>query len=292
MQTQLTRGANIRLWIVQGLLAALFLFAGGFKLIAPAAQLAQQSPMFSPAFLKFIGTCEALGAFGLVLPGIFRVQRHLAPLAAAGLTIIMIGAVVSTVLVLPVTMAIMPAIVGLLALYVARGRWPAMRDALRPAAFRIERRTTIAAPASSIFAHINDFHRWSAWSPYEKMDPNARKSYSGAAAGVGASFHYAGRKVGEGRMTIIGTRHNEYVAIRADFIKPMTATNRIEFTLEPSREGISVTWAMSGTNNVFAKAFASIVSIDRLVGKEFESGLATLKLIAELEASHPIARIS
>src|SRR5690349_7693350 len=94
---QISRRRNIALWTAQVLLAALFLFAGGFKLFAPAAELAKQSPIFPPAFLKFIGVCEILGAFGLVLPGLFGVQRRLTPLAASGLVIIMIGAVVSTV---------------------------------------------------------------------------------------------------------------------------------------------------------------------------------------------------
>src|SRR5581483_3550307 len=125
---QISRGRNIGLWVAQSLLAALFLFAGGFKLIAPAAQLAQQSPIFAPAFLKFIGACEVLGALGLVLPGLFRVQLRLTPLAAAGLVIIMIGAVVSTVAVFPVAMAILPAVVGVVAAVIALGRWSALHD--------------------------------------------------------------------------------------------------------------------------------------------------------------------
>jgi len=114
-----TRGA---LWIVQGVLAALFLFAGGFKLALPLATLAKVSPL--PAlFLKFIGLCEVTGAFGLVLPGILRVRMDLTPLAAAGLVIIMIGATVTTVLTQSVGPAVMPGVVGLLAATVVRGRW-------------------------------------------------------------------------------------------------------------------------------------------------------------------------
>ncbi|HEX4684508.1 MAG TPA: DoxX family protein [Gemmatimonadaceae bacterium] len=124
-----SRRRNIGLWTAQILLAALFLFAGGFKLVAPAAQLAQQSPIFAPAFLRFIGACEVLGALGLVLPGLFGVQRRLTPLAAAGLVIIMTGAVVSTVAVMPAKMAILPAVVGIVAFTIARGRWNALRGA-------------------------------------------------------------------------------------------------------------------------------------------------------------------
>ena len=118
-----TKQRSIGLWTIQILLAALYLFAGGFKVLAPAAELAKQSPIFAPAFLKFIGTCEVLGALGLVLPGLLHVQRQLTPLAAAGLVIIMIGAVVSTVATMPVAMAVLPAIAGVLAFVVARWRW-------------------------------------------------------------------------------------------------------------------------------------------------------------------------
>lgn len=110
-----------RLWIVQGVLAALFLFAGGMKLLTPTDVLAAQSHM-SGAFIKFIGICETLGALGLVLPGIFRVKQYLTPLAAAGLVIIMIGAVTTTLIQAPGPGAAVPAVVGLLAAYVARAR--------------------------------------------------------------------------------------------------------------------------------------------------------------------------
>lgn len=131
----MSRKRNVSLWTAQILLAALFLFAGGFKLVAPAAELAKQSPIFTPAFLKFIGTCEALGALGLVLPGLFRVQRQLTPLAAAGLVIIMIGAVVSTVATMPASAAAVPAVVGVIAFVVARARWSEVRIS-RPRAIR------------------------------------------------------------------------------------------------------------------------------------------------------------
>ena len=107
-------------WAVQILLAALFLFAGAFKLAVPAAELAKQGGPFSVAFIKFIGVCEVAGALGLVLPGIFRIHRWLTPLAAAGLVIIMIGAVISTIATGPAGGAAVPFVVGLLAAYVVR----------------------------------------------------------------------------------------------------------------------------------------------------------------------------
>lgn len=114
-------GSNVRLWIAQGILAALFLFAGGMKLAMPAEALAAQSPL-PVAFLQFIGVCEVLGALGLILPRALRIQPRLTALAAAGLSIIMVGAVVVTVITAPVAGAAVPAIVGALAVYVARGR--------------------------------------------------------------------------------------------------------------------------------------------------------------------------
>lgn len=110
-----------RLWIAQGILAALFLFAGGMKLALPAAALAAQSHL-PGAFMKFIGLAETLGALGLVLPGIFHIRERLTPLAAAGLVIIMVGAVVTTIVQGQGAAAIVPALVGVLAAYVARGR--------------------------------------------------------------------------------------------------------------------------------------------------------------------------
>ncbi len=130
-----TKKVRVVLWIVQGALAALFLFAGGFKLAMPLATLAKLSPLPAP-FLKFIGLCEVTGAFGLVLPGIFRVRADLTPLAAAGLVIIMIGATITTVLTQGVGPAAMPFVVGILAASVARGRWQWAPRKAGPAAYR------------------------------------------------------------------------------------------------------------------------------------------------------------
>ena len=116
-----TSRSNTRLWIAQGILAALFLFAGGMKLVSPADALAAQSHL-PGAFMKFIGTCETLGALGLILPGLFRVQQRLTLFAALGLVTIMIGAVVTTIVQGMGAMAVIPGLVGILAAYVARGR--------------------------------------------------------------------------------------------------------------------------------------------------------------------------
>jgi hypothetical protein len=115
---------NRALWIIQILLALLFLFAGGVKLVLPAAELAKQAPTLSVSFLRFIGVCEVLGAIGLILPVLLRIRPGLTPLAAMGLVVIMIGAVVVTLMTTGAAMAIMPLVVGLLLVFVAYGRRP------------------------------------------------------------------------------------------------------------------------------------------------------------------------
>ena len=121
MSTQ-RKSSRIALWVVQGLLAALFLFAGGFKLATPAAELARMTAPLSAGFIKFIGVCEVLGALGLVLPGLFRIRPGLTPLAAAGLVVILVGAVIVTAITQSLPAAIFPLLVGVLAAVVAVGR--------------------------------------------------------------------------------------------------------------------------------------------------------------------------
>lgn len=158
--------------------------------------------------------------------------------------------------------------------------------ATRPGTFRIERSATIAAPPEVVFAQVNDLHRWGAWNPFEKADPNLKKTYEGAPSGVGASYHYVGnRKVGEGRMTVTESEPNDRVVIKAEFIRPMAATNRVEFTLKPVAGGVSVTWAMSGDQPFLGKAISLFVNMDRVVGAEFENGLVQLKRVSEEEAA-------
>ncbi|MGH7590606.1 MAG: DoxX family protein [Gemmatimonadales bacterium] len=125
-----SRGTNIALWITQGLLAAIFLYAGGFKLAMPMAALAKASPL-PPLFLKFVSICEISGAFGLILPGLLHIRRDLTPIAAACLVVIMVGAVTATLLTLTIQMAILPFVVGILAALVARGRWGWLKPAAR-----------------------------------------------------------------------------------------------------------------------------------------------------------------
>lgn len=157
--------------------------------------------------------------------------------------------------------------------------------ATRPAAFRIERSATIAAPAEVVFAQIGDFHRWDRWNPFEKGDTAMKKTFEGTPAGVGAAYHYVSPSAGEGRMTFTEVRPHERIGIRAEFIKPFAATNDVEFTLKPAPRGVTVTWAMSGRNPFLGKAISLFVNMDRMVGGQFEHGLADLKRISEAEAA-------
>src|SRR5882672_7787264 len=154
----------------------------------------------------------------------------------------------------------------------------AILDAFQPSEFRIARTATIAAPAATVFAQVNDFHKWEAWSPWAKLDPAARNTFEGAAAGTGAVFAWAGNsKVGEGRMTITESRPNELVRIKLEFVKPFAATNTAEFTFKPEGERTAVTWSMFGHNNFVGKAVCLVMNMDKTVGGEFDKGLASMK---------------
>jgi hypothetical protein len=157
--------------------------------------------------------------------------------------------------------------------------------ALQPAAFRITRSTTIAAPPEVVFAQVNDFHKWDAWSPWAKLDPAMKQTYEGPPAGVGAIYSWVGNKdVGEGRMTITQSRPGELVGIKLEFLKPFAQVNATEFALKPDGNQTAVTWSMTGTNNFMAKGFGLFMNLDKMVGGDFEKGLAQMKLVAEAAA--------
>jgi hypothetical protein len=154
--------------------------------------------------------------------------------------------------------------------------------ASQPAAFHVERKVTIAAPAEHAYALVNDFHAWKAWSPWEQLDPTMSRSYEGAHSGVGAKYGWAGNsKVGEGRMTIEKSAKNAQISIALEFIKPFPGHNTATFTFVPTSEGTQVTWAMDGRHNLLGKAFSIFMDIDKLLGAEFEQGLTAMKAAAE-----------
>jgi len=154
--------------------------------------------------------------------------------------------------------------------------------ALQPSEFRVARTATISAPAPAVFAQVNDFHNWNAWSPWAKLDPAMKQTYEGAPAGTGAISTWTGNKdVGEGRMTITESRPSELVRIKLEFVKPFRATNTAEFTFKPEGDQTIVTWSMAGKNNFMAKAFGLFMNMDKMIGGDFEKALANLKSATE-----------
>ena len=157
--------------------------------------------------------------------------------------------------------------------------------ATRPSDFRVRRSAAIAAPPDKVFLHVNELRNWEAWNPWGRLDPNCKMTYDGPPAGVGASYAWAGNnQVGEGRNTITESKPNELVRFRLEFAKPMKATNAAEFTFQPDGDQTIVTWTMTGKNNFAGKAFGLVVNCDKMIGGQFEKGLAQLKLLAEAAA--------
>jgi hypothetical protein len=154
--------------------------------------------------------------------------------------------------------------------------------ATRPAEFSVTRSAQLAAPAPAVFAQVNELRKWKAWSPWAKNDPQAKETYDGPAAGVGAAMSWAGnREVGEGRMTIVESRPAELVRFKLEFLKPFAATNDAEFAFRPAGGGTEVTWTMRGRNNFIGKAMCLVFDMDKMVGGDFEQGLAGIKAIVE-----------
>jgi uncharacterized protein YndB with AHSA1/START domain len=154
--------------------------------------------------------------------------------------------------------------------------------ATKPDTFRVQRATSIKAPPERIFPLIADFHGWGAWSPYEKLDPAMKRTFSGAANGKGAVYEWdSDGKAGKGRMEITDAPAPSKVAIKLDFFKPFEAHNIAEFTLEPRGDSTDITWAMYGPNLYIAKVMSIFFNMDRMIGKDFETGLANLKARAE-----------
>jgi len=153
---------------------------------------------------------------------------------------------------------------------------------MRPTDFRITRTASIAAPASVVFGQVNDLHKWNDWSPWAKMDPNAKNSFEGPLSGVGSKMSWDGNnKVGAGSMTITDSHPNDLVRLRLEFLKPFAATNTAEFTFTPQGQQTLVTWSMSGKNNFMGKAIGLFMDCDKMVGGQFEQGLANMNSIVQ-----------
>lgn len=154
--------------------------------------------------------------------------------------------------------------------------------ALRPSDFTISRSATIAASPDAVFAEIDDLRRWDDWSPWAKLDPHAVAEFSGAEKGEGAMFRWSGNnQIGTGAMTIVESLPYQRVRIRLEFLKPMRASNEALFTFEPRGAGTRVTWQMTGNNSFSGRLACTFMNMDKMVGGQFEQGLAAIK--AKLE---------
>jgi len=154
--------------------------------------------------------------------------------------------------------------------------------AMQPSEFRVSRQATIAAPPGAVFAQVNDFHKWEAWSPWAKLDPNAKNTFEGPPAGQGSVFKWVGdSNVGEGSMTLTESQPSERIRIRLDFVKPFAGTSDVEFTFQPQGEQTVVTWSMHGHNNFIGKAISLFMNCDKMIGANFDEGLANIKKVVE-----------
>jgi uncharacterized protein YndB with AHSA1/START domain len=154
--------------------------------------------------------------------------------------------------------------------------------ATRPDDFEVRREAEIAAPPQKVFGLLNDFGQWVKWSPWEKMDLAMQKTMSGAGTGKGSVYQWKGnKKVGEGRMEILESQPSSSVKIDLQFIAPFKAHNQTLFTLTPRNRGTHVNWSMTGKKNFVMKLMGVFMNMDKMVGKDFEAGLATLKMEAE-----------
>ena len=152
--------------------------------------------------------------------------------------------------------------------------------AMKPATFSIVRTASIAAPSEKLFSLISDFHQWRSWSPWEDKDPDLKRSYSGAEHGKGAVYAWEGNKnVGSGRMEILEATPSQIV-IKLDFLKPFEAHNQAEFTLTPQASATNVTWTMRGPAPFISKLMQVFMNFDKMIGKDFEAGLANLRKAA------------
>jgi hypothetical protein len=154
--------------------------------------------------------------------------------------------------------------------------------AKQPDEFRVTRRGSVSAAPAVVFARVNDLHKWRAWSPWERIDPALKRTFEGPSAGTGAIYRWAGNnKAGEGSMTITESRPGELIRFRLEFLKPFKATNTAEFTFKPEGNQTVVMWSMAGRKNFASKAFGIFMNMDKLVGSDFEKGLAAMKSVVE-----------
>lgn len=153
---------------------------------------------------------------------------------------------------------------------------------MQPSQFAVSRSILIDAARADVFPHVNNLHKWESWSPWAKLDPNAKSEFEGAEEGIGALMRWDGNKdVGQGSMEIIESIPAEFIKFQLVFLKPMAATNYATFRFDVENDMTKVTWTMTGHNNFVGKAVGLIMNCDKMVGGYFEKGLSSLKAVAE-----------
>ena len=158
--------------------------------------------------------------------------------------------------------------------------------ALQPSEFQMERSTTIAAPQADVFAQVNDFHKWDAWSPWAKLDPQAKVTFEGPPEGEGTVMTWSGNsEVGEGKMTLTESRPNELVKTRVDMVKPFEGTSTSEFTFKPEGDQTAVTWSVAAHHNFMEKALCLVMGGKTMMSDLMEKGLAQMKSVVESKSS-------
>lgn len=162
--------------------------------------------------------------------------------------------------------------------------------ALQPNEFKITRSAVMAASPAAVFEQVNDFHKWNAWSPWAKLDPNAKNTFEGPATGEGAIFRWAGNaEVGEGHMKILESKPSERIRMEIGFVKPMQDTSDIEFTFRPTGDKTEMTWTMSGDHTFISKAMCTLMNMDKMVGGQFDQGLNNIKQIVEAKPTGAVS---
>jgi hypothetical protein len=160
--------------------------------------------------------------------------------------------------------------------------------ATRPAEFRVVRKQKVAAEPGAIFEHVNDLHKWRAWSPWEKVDPEMKRTYEGSTEGTGAIYSWVGNKdVGEGKMTIVDSKPDELVRIALEFYKPYEGKSTADLSFVPEGDDTLVTWSMQGQNGFMGKLIGLFMNMDKMIGDQFEKGLAELKVVSESAKEQP-----
>jgi hypothetical protein len=179
-------------------------------------------------------------------------------------------------------------LLSLLALVVATVLVLVIVISLRPSTFSVTRSSAIAASPERVYAQVEDFHAWQAWSPWEALDPQMKRTFGGAEKGMGATYAWAGNdEVGEGRMTITEAKPAERIGIDIEFFKPFAGKDRVAFAFAAGAGATTVTWTMSGEANFMFKAMGLFIDCDKMMGGQFEQGLAKLKTVSEGAGAPP-----